>query len=253
MEAPAKLYSKTSSFQRDVGRKLISKITFPMGAKILDLGCGTGELTAEMADLVKPTGRVVAMDPDKERIKLAKENNFRDNIDYIVGSDTTFPEDEYDVIFMNCVIHWIKDKEELFKHIFNNLCRGGLLAFTSGPHTVPCIIENLLESVAPGFLNDVYFKRLHIAEIEEYEQMQKAAGFRQNSFEVDSYQLRFDSGQACVEWFTGVVHGDLRQANRVKVYDEEVQNNPMTFNMQFYALQKPSKNSEIINNYCPHL
>ena len=39
----------------------------------MDLGCGTGELSAYLADLVGPDGNVVAADPDKERILLSQE------------------------------------------------------------------------------------------------------------------------------------------------------------------------------------
>ena len=44
-----------------------------VGDVILDLGCGTGELSAYLAELVGPEGKVVGIDPDKERIQLAKE------------------------------------------------------------------------------------------------------------------------------------------------------------------------------------
>ena len=44
-----------------------------VGDVILDLGCGTGELSAYLAELVGPEGKVIGVDPDKERIQLAKE------------------------------------------------------------------------------------------------------------------------------------------------------------------------------------
>ena len=44
-----------------------------VGDVILDLGCGTGELSSYLAELVGPEGKVIGVDPDKERIQLAKE------------------------------------------------------------------------------------------------------------------------------------------------------------------------------------
>ena len=42
------------------------------GDIILHLGCGTGELSSYLAELVGPGGKVIGVDPDKERIQLAK-------------------------------------------------------------------------------------------------------------------------------------------------------------------------------------
>ena len=44
------------------------------GYKVLDMGCGTGELTRFLAELVGEDGEVVGVDPDEERIRVAKEN-----------------------------------------------------------------------------------------------------------------------------------------------------------------------------------
>ena len=46
-----------------------------VGDVILDLGCGTGELSTYLAELVGPEGKVIFVDPDKERIQLAKETH----------------------------------------------------------------------------------------------------------------------------------------------------------------------------------
>lgn len=42
------------------------------GETVLDLGCGTGQLTSELAYSVGPTGKVIAIDPDVERLKVAQ-------------------------------------------------------------------------------------------------------------------------------------------------------------------------------------
>ena len=44
------------------------------GYKVLDMGCGTGELTRFLAELVGEDGEVVEVDPDEERIRVTKEN-----------------------------------------------------------------------------------------------------------------------------------------------------------------------------------
>ena len=59
---------------------------------ILDLGCGTGELSAKLAELVGPEGMVIGVDPDKERIQLAKESYSQiENLSFVEGSAVNFP------------------------------------------------------------------------------------------------------------------------------------------------------------------
>ena len=77
------------------------------------MGCGTGKLSKVFADLVGPEGQVVAIDPDTERLKIAREKHDAD----------------YDLIFSNFVFHHLKNKEPVFQQAQKMLKRGGLLAF----------------------------------------------------------------------------------------------------------------------------
>ena len=120
-------YRQTSlSVQRVVGEKFIQTDVCPQaGDAILDLGCGTGELSAYLAELVGPEGKVVAVDPDKERILLAQQS-FGEvkNLSFVEGSASNFPgigSQSYDIVFSNQVIHWIPDKEEVFKNVLKSL------------------------------------------------------------------------------------------------------------------------------------
>ena len=69
-------YKQSSlSVQKVDGQIFIETEVCPQaGDTILDLGCGTGELSAYLAELVGPEGKVVAVDPDKERILLAQQS-----------------------------------------------------------------------------------------------------------------------------------------------------------------------------------
>ena len=57
---------------------------------------------------------VVAVDPDGERLKIAREKYSASNIEYTQADDKTFPPGQCDLIFSNIVIHWISDKKALF-------------------------------------------------------------------------------------------------------------------------------------------
>ena len=130
----AKSYQQVSVFQREHGKILIDDIEIHRGHVILDLGCGTGELSAYLSELVGQDGRVVAVDPDSHRVEVARESHREvKNLAFHEGSSASFPgmgSETYDIVFSNFVFHWIKDKEEAFKNMFWSLKPAGKIVLT---------------------------------------------------------------------------------------------------------------------------
>ena len=244
----AETYSQTSSFQREVGRKLISKLTIPKGAKILDLGCGTGETTTNLSELVGPEGKIVAVDPDAERIKFAKNNNGRANIEFVVGNDETFPEDQYDAVFLNCVIHWIVDKFALYQRVYDNLQPGGSFAFTTNDrdHEIQPVIRNLFAIIHPRFFEDIYWDKTHLVKLDLYKELQKSTAFVSHISEFERVYVYCENADVCLDWYLEDMQGginlssvdqEMLQAFK-KDHDEDIRNNPMPFDMLFVVLKK---------------
>ena len=90
--------------------KLIKLLAPEKGDKVLDLGCKTGYLSKVLVDLVGPEGQVVVIDPDTERLKVARDKYTASNLQYLEGSSDNIPGGEYDIVFSNYALHWIKDK-----------------------------------------------------------------------------------------------------------------------------------------------
>lgn len=59
-------YKNASSHQKEWGTRIISELTFTGAETILDLGCGDGRLTKQLADLV-PEGKVLGIDASIEK------------------------------------------------------------------------------------------------------------------------------------------------------------------------------------------
>ena len=91
------------------------------GERILDLGCGTGHLTARIQ---KSGALVIGIDSSKDMVAQAKENF--PGIKFSVADATNFYFDEpFDAVFSNAVLHWIKDQDALIKNVYDNLKPGG--------------------------------------------------------------------------------------------------------------------------------
>ena len=70
---PAVSYQNGSRTQQGVGIRMIDMLNVEKGTTILDLGCGTSYLTKVLSEQVGSEGKVVAIDPDGERLKMVRE------------------------------------------------------------------------------------------------------------------------------------------------------------------------------------
>ena len=128
----AKVYNEIGAPEKRHGRELMSLLSIKEGSKVLDFGCGTGNLTEVLADMVGPRGEVVGVDPDGERIKFASERHSAGNLTYIQGSTESIPGSGYDIVYSNYVLHRCQDKEKVFKKMANILTKGGKFGFCTG-------------------------------------------------------------------------------------------------------------------------
>ena len=119
----------------------------------MDLGCGTVELSAYLAELVGPERKVIVVDPDKERIQLARQSHSGiKNLSFLDGSSANFPgigSESYDIIFSNYVLHWITDKQQVFKKMFESVKGGRKIAIQYCDQMHP-FVANAYEELNPG-------------------------------------------------------------------------------------------------------
>ena len=213
----AKSYSSEGSrFQRKSGHEFLQQLSPGRGSTALDFGCGTGYLAAQLSECVGPEGKVVAVDPDEERLKLAREKYARDNIDYVSGNDASFPEGPYDLVFANQVIHWVSEKDALFKRVYQSLKPGGRFAFTTadgGPSPLPPVTKDCVrELFGPNFFENLFGKRMHFLTCDQYQELAVSHGFAVTSMEdkdVSGYDTA--SVDELVEFFFGMMQGELDQ------------------------------------------
>ncbi|XP_078376740.1 2-phytyl-1,4-naphtoquinone methyltransferase-like [Oculina patagonica] len=199
------------SVQKVEGEMFVQTDICPQaGDAILDLGCGTGELSAYLAELVGPEGKVVGVDPDKERILLARQAHGEiKNLSFVEGSASNFPgigSESYDIIFSNHVIHWIPDKQEVFKNMFGSLKRGGKIAVQYVDHSFPFEVR-AFESFNPENLQR-FLDMVHEEERAKVEQYCTSAGFDiLKSYDVSSTQMVFESIECLMKYLWSITHG----------------------------------------------
>lgn len=117
----AALYDDKHSFVWKLAAGLLELLDAKAGERILDLGCGTGHLTAKIAEA---GAQVVGVDRSPEMIRMAKEKypalRFEVMDAHEIGLDGIF-----DAVFSNATLHWIKEPGRVIAGIRESLRPGG--------------------------------------------------------------------------------------------------------------------------------
>ena len=130
-EFDGKKYKLASSHQKEWGNTLISELSLKGNERILDLGCGDGVLTEQLSFVV-PAGKVLGIDASRGMIETAK-GIMRDNVEFQqMDINEINYQNEFDIIFSNAALHWVKDHERLLQNAYRALKRKGTLLWDFG-------------------------------------------------------------------------------------------------------------------------
>jgi trans-aconitate methyltransferase len=120
-EWDADLYNAKHAFVWKYGAELISVLAPQKGEHILDIGCGTGHLTAQIAD---SGARVAGVDRSHEMVNAARKAYPDLQFEVADARDLQF-RNEFDAVFSNAVLHWIREPERVIQRVEDALRPGG--------------------------------------------------------------------------------------------------------------------------------
>lgn len=167
-------YSENFQFVHKYGEDVMELLQSPKGSRVIDLGCGNGNLTAK---LYERGYNVTGIDDSYEMLKIAKEQY--PDINFLKGNALNFSIEPCDAIFSNAVLHWIdKDKQQiLLNNIAANIKDGGEFVCEFGgfgcAETVHSTLKDIFEEKGYKYIKNFYFPT-----IGEYAPLLEKAGLR---------------------------------------------------------------------------
>ncbi|MGO9963684.1 MAG: methyltransferase domain-containing protein [Acidimicrobiales bacterium] len=177
------------------------------GGDVVDLGCGTGELTAHLHAGTR-AATTLGMDASEAMLAKARSragNGLRFELGDIGRFDT---EAGFDVIFANASLQWVPDHPRLLRRLAIGLRPGGQLAVQ-----VPANADHPSHAVAVEVAQEAPFldqlgtdpaPGIHpVCAPERYAEILDELGFSQQHVRLQVYAHRLDSSAAVFEWTKG--------------------------------------------------
>ncbi len=128
-------YAINSSAQQQWAQELIAKLCLQGGESLLDIGCGDGNITARMAQILSK-GKALGIDQSPNMIRLASEHyppKDYPNLSFMQMDATDIRlTEKFDIAFSNAVLHWIADQPAVLSGVHACLKPGGKILFQMG-------------------------------------------------------------------------------------------------------------------------
>jgi trans-aconitate methyltransferase len=137
-------YAKNARFVSDLGSPVLELLAPQPGERILDLGCGDGVLTRKLVEL---GCSVIAVDSSAPQIEAVRKLGLEA---HVMHAEELPYQAEFDAVFSNAVLHWIKRADAAIEAVFRALRPGGRFVAECGGHG--CV--NKIRTAAVQALNN---------------------------------------------------------------------------------------------------
>ena len=192
---------------------LVAMVVPDMRMRVVDLGCGTGELTAELHGRLEAHA-TLGIDSSAAMLERARSLE-RPGLRFEARDVATFvPDEPFDLVFSNAALHWIEDHPKLLGTLAGWLRPGGQLAVQ-----VPANHGHASQTIAAAVASQEPFRsalggwtrKSPVLTPAGYERALAASGFVDAEVHLRVYTHQLESAEAVVEWVKGTTLTDYER------------------------------------------
>ena len=157
-------YARISGLQEAMAEEVLTLLDLKGSERILDIGCGNGKITAEIAARV-PGGSVLGVDPSHEMIAFASSHYspaMRPNLRFETADARQLPyREEFDLVVSFNALHWVTQQDEALRSIRSAMKSDGRAQLRLVPKGERKSLENVLEDTCLSSRWAGYFQEFH--------------------------------------------------------------------------------------------
>ena len=190
------------------------------GGRVVDLGCGTGELTRALHQ-ASQAGTTIGL--DSSETMLAKSASFvGSGLHFETGSIAHFaPAEPFDIVFSNAALQWVDGHDALFPRLADAVAPGGQLAvqmpanndFPSHVVAFEVAAEEPFRTALDGYARD-----WPVQAPEWYATLLDHLGFREQQVVMHVYGHHLPSRDGVIEWVKGTLLTDYERRMSAELY-----------------------------------
>jgi trans-aconitate methyltransferase len=212
----AQEYAQHGRFVADLAGDVLALLRPLAGERILDLGCGDGVPTAAIA---ASGASVLGVDSSPAMVKAAQARGVKAQV---VSAEALPFDGEFDAVFSNAALHWMRDQDAVLRGVARALRPGGRFVAEMGGHgNIAAIRVALLAVLEPRGLSRETIEQNVFFTPEEYRSLLEQHGFEVEQIALIPRPTPLPSGMR--HWlmtFRGTLLGSLGDAERERLLDE---------------------------------
>jgi len=202
-------YARHARFVTDLGDPVVELLAPKPGERILDLGCGDGVLTKKLAELGCD---VVGVDSSPQFLAAARKLGLQ--VVEANAAEMDF-DPEFDAVFSNAALHWIKDADAVIRRVARALrSRGRFIAEMGGQGCVQTIVAALVAELDCRGYNGQTAIPWYFPSVEDYGARLSATGFEVRYIALIPRPTALPDMQGWLETFSGCFTAVLQPQQR---------------------------------------
>jgi trans-aconitate 2-methyltransferase len=192
------------------------------GGRVVDLGCGTGELTRSLHERTGAS-RTLGLDSSRAMLERSAAHT-GEGLSFELGDIAEWaPSEPVDLVFTNAALHWVDDHEALFARLTSALVPGGQLAVqvpANHDHPSHLVAERVAGEEPFCDALGGYIRRSPVALPQQYAALLHRLGYESQHVRLQVYLHVLPAPETVVDWVKGTLLTDYKRRLPEAAYDE---------------------------------